>query len=251
MPKIRSEIEFRPIVMSVARRLVLDHHYSARMPACLKLGFGAIDRGPPRQTMACALYSWATGRWPPNMAWELTRLVRLPEYDQPLTKLISKSVAYIRRNNLIDLLVSFADLEEDHHGGIYQAASWIYSGMRGQRVDGYNIDGNFVPARTCFSKYGTTSLSGIRTKLPKAEVEEHYDQGKHLYWKPLSKQGMAKGVGMGLESVPYPKPMLRNRAVENATNPHALKKGVVRLDVAVPALLPVNPIDVGETMDID
>lgn len=162
----------------------------------------------------------------------MTRLVRLPEYDIPLTKLISKAIGYIRQHKLENLLISFADSEEDHHGGIYQACSWLYSGMRGERLDGFNIDGVFTPARTCNAVYGTSSEEGLKAKLPNRDVEPHFDVGKHLYWKALSKDGLKKGIRLGLRSRPYPKDALAADREENRMLEAGHRgKGVVDLNV--------------------
>lgn len=201
------------------------------MPAAVQVAYGDVDNGPPKVLLACCLISIPPSRWEAEDVWELSRLVRLPDYQQPLTKLISATLNHIRKGRLTDLVVSFADTEEDHHGGIYQACSWIYDGLRDPRLDGFLIDGVFSPARTCNSVYGTSSLELLQSKLPGKTIEPHFDNGKHCYWKPLTKQGMQKAIRLGLRSNPYPKPMLDSSSGD-ATN-YAVdamrRKGVVKL----------------------
>ncbi len=233
MPKVRQlkTGKFRVIPIRVCRDLVLSHHYSKRMPASVQLCYGDVDYGPPTKIItACCIFSNATGRWEDKL-WELTRLVKLSRYDIPLTKLISKAVGAIRKERMTDLIVSFADIEEDHHGGIYQACSWVYAGVRGKRLDGFNIDGNFVPARTCNAIYGTSSEKQLPNLLSRREVVPHYDIGKHCYWKSLTKDGMKKAIGLGLTSKRYPKPMLILNTDTNATGKSLdhLSKGVIDL----------------------
>lgn len=229
MPKIVRKIDpsYRDVPPIDCERLILKEHYSHRMPSAVKLCYGHITVGPPRVLHACAIFSIATGRWEEEL-WELTRLVRQPGYEEPLTKLISKALGHIRQHKLMDLLVSFADAEEDHHGGIYQASSWVYDGMRGDRLDGFNIDGEFVPARTCNALYGTSSVTELPKKLSDKIVEPHFDSGKHCYWKALSKQGMQKAVRMGLRSQAYPRPMLNGQEVNYAVDQQQ-RKGIVSL----------------------
>lgn len=226
---------YRELPLAACTPLVLKHHYSHRLPSVVKLCYGDVIYGPPRVTRACCLFSMATGRWQDQL-WELTRLVRLPDYREPLTKLVSKAIGHIRKHSMTDLIVSFADSEEDHHGGIYQACSWIYDGMRGTRLDGFNIDGVFVPARTVNATYGTSSEVELPKLLNGQSVEPHYDCGKHCYWKPLTKSGMRKAVALGLGSRPYPKPMLGTTRIGNgeiATNARVgadhRRKGIVTL----------------------
>lgn len=129
----------------------------------------------------------------------------------------------------MNLLVSFADSEEDHHGGIYQSASWVYDGLRNSRLDGFNVDGDFIPARTCNATYGTSSIEKLRKKLPSKKIEPHFDSGKHCYWKALDKEGMQKAMRLGLRSQAYPKPMLENMSEANCSVDPMKRKGIINI----------------------
>jgi hypothetical protein len=120
--------------------------------------------------------------------------------------LIAKTITFLRRSEAIDLVVSFADSTQGHHGGIYQASSWEYDGKRGRMMDGILLNGVFVPGRSCNSKWGTRSPEKLRQMMPTADVQPHYDDGKHLYWKSLSRRGDAKARRLGLKAEAYPKP---------------------------------------------
>lgn len=233
MPKVLTEGEkpkdkIRQISLTACKDIITKEHYSHRLPSAVKLCFGEVDYGPPRRTLACCVFSLATGRWPEEV-WELTRLVRLAEYEVPLTKIVSRCLGQIRQTKEIDLVLSFADAEEDHHGGVYQACSWVYDGIRSDRLDGFNIDGQFTPARTCNANHGTSSVEGLKRVLPDCVIEPHFDSGKHCYWKALSKEGMAKAIRLGLRSRPYPKPMLANGSERNLLVAPQLRKGVIQL----------------------
>jgi len=240
---------YREVSSRACKRLVLDHHYSGRMPSNIQLCY-ADTTSPPLTVLACALFSIAAGRWEASNLWELTRLVRLDDYDTQLTRLIGKSIGYIRSRKLTDLVLSFADLEEDHHGGIYQASSWIYSGPTGSRLDGFNVDGVFVPARTCNVRYGTSSVDGVISAVPDSLVEPHYDQGKHLYWKPLNRVGMQQAMRMGLKSLPYPKPMLINGVPTNRSQSEFMAKGKVNLTASTHTInhADAKPLQLGKVM---
>ena len=73
-------------------------------------------------------------------------------------------------------------------------------------MDGVLIDGVFVPGRSCNSKYGTQSPSLLSERLSGHTVEAHYDEGKHLYWKALNRDGKRRALRLGLRSQAYPKP---------------------------------------------
>ncbi len=193
--------------------LVRDYHYSGRMPANVQHCYGARlagglfgDDGP---LIAAAVFTIPPTRWSESVI-ELARLVRHPDHEYPLSRLIGFACQWLRKAGW-PLAVSFADWTHNHHGGVYQASGWRYDGRRERQMDGLIIDGTFKPGRSCNSAFGTRSphkLSGI---LVDSHVEPHYDEGKHLYWRPLLVAGVTRAKRLGLKSESYPKP--------NATRP--------------------------------
>jgi hypothetical protein len=148
-------------------------------------------------------------RWSEPL-FELARLVRAPRVRAPLTGLIAATARHAAKAGA-DLIVSFADRTQSHHGGIYQAASWKYAGCRDRRMDAVVINGTFHAGRSCNSKWGTQSPDKLRAMLPGRDIEPHFDEGKHLYWRALSREGARKAERLTLASLPYPKPTLAAR----------------------------------------
>jgi len=71
---------------------------------------------------------------------ELVR-VALTRHIGSVTRIISLSVKMLRKHSPgLRLIVSFADPEHNHVGGIYQAGNWIYTGMT-QASDEYIVNG--------------------------------------------------------------------------------------------------------------
>jgi hypothetical protein len=188
--------------------LVRDHHYSRRMPSNIQHCYAALDEGglfgDRGDVLAAIVFSFPPTRWAEDVL-ELSRLVRTPSFDKPLSQLISFAVARLRRNK-VPLVVSFADQTQKHHGGVYQAAGWHYDSQRGRRMDGLIVNGTFIPGRSCNSRWGTSSPSRLQEKLPAAKIEPHFDDGKHLYWTTPTIAGRSKAKRLGLQSNPYPKP---------------------------------------------
>ncbi len=196
-----------------ARALVLEHHYSHKWPAVPLFSvtwhesgglFG--DRGV---AVAAAVFGIPANAWA-EPVWEFQRLVRRPGLGVPLTGLIGAAASEIRRQGRVDLLVSYADREAGHHGGIYQAASWHYAGLKpddakGGRVIGCVIDGERIHGRVLSHRYGTRSAKALRARGLDAELWRD-DSRKHLYWRALNRRGKAKAKRLGLKSLPYPKP---------------------------------------------
>ena len=186
--------------------LVIAHHYSKRPPANVQQVVtwhedGGLFGGDGRAVAAC-YFSIPPTRWSEDV-WELSRLVRVDACAVPLTVLIAKACALAKAK--IDLVVSFADKTQGHHGGIYQAASWNYAGARERAMDGVVIAGRFHAGRSCNSVWGTRSPVKL-AKILGQPVEAHYDEGKHCYWRPLRKAGEQKAARLDLGKMPYPKP---------------------------------------------
>ena len=88
------------------------------------------------------------------------------------------------------LVVSYADPEQNHHGGIYQACGWLYSGPTKPQQE-VIVNGKKMHKRSANSKFGT--IKGLQ----KSEMF-----WKHKYLMPLDREMRA-----AIEHLrkPYPK----------------------------------------------
>lgn len=190
-----------------ADNLVIEYHYSHYIPSNIQFCTSLLREGA---FIASVFYSIPATRWSEVGILELCRLVRdegvIPK--PILTSLISHSIKEIKQSKKFDLLVSFADSTHQHHGGIYQASSWNYYTLRRPSHDGFIIEGKFIPRRTCNHRWGTSSRVKLPEILSKQGIDciPHFDEGKYLYWKALTKGGELKANRLGLEKNPYPKP---------------------------------------------
>lgn len=114
--------------------------------------------------------------------WECIELSRvaLTTHKAQVSRILSIAVRLLRKQSPgLRLLVSYADPMQEHHGGIYQGAGWIYTGGTGGDTE-YFIDGRWRKARNFrssdFSKYNGMDYRRLPTrKTP----------GKHRYLYPL------------------------------------------------------------------
>jgi len=182
--------------------LILNHHYSHRLPAGVCLVVSARVKNKPVAT--CYFTSLSMGHWSESVI-ELIRLVKKDGIKLNLTQLISYGMKHLKKKH--NLVISYADFSQHHHGGIYQACSWNFHDKRNKRLEGYVVDGDYIPTRnynqTLIKKYGTCSLNTIKDN---PNIKPVYGEGKFLYWKALNKQGIQKAKRLGLQSNPYPKP---------------------------------------------
>lgn len=102
----------------------------------------------------------------------------------------------------IDLVVSFADIDQGHAGILYQATNWIYTGINNANARGaFIINGKKTHPKTVYSKGWKQSLLWLRENID-PNATEFITKGKHKYLYPMTKK-MRKRVQ--ILAVPYPK----------------------------------------------
>lgn len=128
---------------------------------------------------------------------ELCR-VALTDHITPVSRIIAIAFKFLRSKCPgIRLIVSFADSDQGHHGGIYQAGNWIFSGS--VRLDHWLIHGKKVHPRSVVMKYGSQSMASVLKIDPQAKKVWGI---KHRYLMPLDSK-MQKQVEPLKK--PYPK----------------------------------------------
>lgn len=108
---------------------------------------------------------------------ELTR-VALTTHKTPVSRIIKISLKLLKQISNMKLIVSFADEEQNHHGGIYQAGNWIYSGMT-NAADEYLYKGRRYHGRA-FRKSMGSHLNYLDKGLQIIK-----GSSKHRYLMPL------------------------------------------------------------------
>lgn len=207
-----SSLHFQTGHNKEAIAMVEKYHYSHRCSRALVL-VGSLHQdggllGNTGEMVAAALWTVPSARMLSGNILELHRLVRSDD-KVPLSFLISQCVRELKRRKF-DLLVSYADGTQGHLGYVYQASNWNYACMREPSLDGFMIDGIFVPRRTCYSKWGTSSFGGLKLKIPDSAIEQHMDKGKYLYWMSLGKRGNDLASKYRLQRNPYPKTLIND-----------------------------------------
>lgn len=116
---------------------------------------------------------------------ELAR-VALRRHQTPVSKIVAITLRKLKRHCPgLRLVISLADPYRGHHGGIYQAGNWIYTGKSQARTF-YDIKGKIVHPRSIGAKGYPQTLEGARRLDPCAKPVEM--PGKHRYLMPLDDQ---------------------------------------------------------------
>lgn len=132
------------ISYDTATRFLLPKHYSGRSPNITKAFGWYFDNtlkavctfGKPASPQLC---SGICGKEWSNNVYELNRLCRVDNFDEPLSMFISYCLRQLKPLNWI--IVSYSDTAMNHHGYIYQACNFIYTGQTKERTDKFVANG--------------------------------------------------------------------------------------------------------------
>jgi len=133
---------------------------------------------------------------------ELTRIA-LTSHLSAVSRVVKIAIAFLKQNSpFLRLIVSFADPSHGHHGGIYQAGNWIYTGKQPPTVEYLAPDGKQWHGRMV-SKDGKIKVQGVYIKCWRYDQCTAVNrQGKHRYLMPLDDE-MRKRIAPLAQ--PYPK----------------------------------------------
>jgi len=186
-----------------AKYACTNWHYSKSIPKSKLVKIGVWE---DNIYIGCVIYSY--GATPDlvkpyglkmNEGCELTRIA-LNKHQSPVSRIMAISLKLLKKSNPgLKLVVSFADSNENHHGGIYQATNWVYSGMSSGCYFFKDKKGKIWHPRNVSENL---SLSGKIIKP--SQCEKIWKSGKHRYLMPLD-DNMRKQVQQLAK--PYPKRM--------------------------------------------
>lgn len=185
----------------------LNFHYAKAMPIAL-CSFNVYNGSG--EWCGCIVYSPGANQHQgkkfglkQGQVCELVRMA-LNGKQESTSKALAISIKLLKKHNpLLQLIVSYADCDQDHIGTIYQATNWIYEGC--MELNGgtpkFRIKGKVTHGRTVAKRGWKQNIDWIKKyKDPAAELV--YTKGKHKYLFPLNNS--IKEICRNL-SQPYPK----------------------------------------------
>lgn len=122
---------------------------------------------------------------------ELVR-VALKTHTNPVSQMLALTFKELKKvSKELKLIVSYADMAENHHGGIYQATNWIYEGIKTQgEVCSFVINGKKTHLKTVSDQLSRKGLAATFSNIRKhidPKAEKIIAKGKHKYLMPLNK----------------------------------------------------------------
>ena len=187
-----------------AKYAVDNWHYSGSVPFGKTVKVGVWENG---DFIGAIIYSrGATQNIGSPFGLEQTEIcelqrVALDDHDAPVSQMLSISRKLLQEKSPgMRCIVSYADTNQDHTGGIYQADNWHFIGETGGKRF-LNIDGEKAHTRTVAKNYGTHSVKKLRKILGTDNIEYIEGEPKYKYAYPLDNEMEDKVEGM---AKPYP-----------------------------------------------
>ena len=185
-----------------AAKYAVEHwHYSKTMPIGPLVKVGVVEDGG---FIGCVIFARGNSPTLGNsyglQMTEVCELVRvaLTVHRSPVSRIVAISLWFLRKSNPgLRLVVSFADPSQGHHGGIYQAGGWIYTGWSEPSWQW------FYEGRWKHNREVTSGAFGGSRKVADYKVlPKRLPLGKHRYLYPLDSAMRAQIAPL---AKPYPK----------------------------------------------
>jgi len=192
-------------------------HYSKSVPVGKLVRIGAWEFG---NFVGVMIFAWGMNKnlgapygLAINECCELVRIA-LNKHEVPVSRMMALALRFLNKQSTgLRLVVSFSDPEEGHHGGIYQANNWIYSGQSAPNYE-WRLNGKRLNKRA----YTGSNFGAPKMAVPSGAIKVAL-KGKHRYLMPLD-DDMRKKIEPLRK--PYPK---RVRSVDSDTSTDQVEKG--------------------------
>lgn len=153
---------------------------------------------------------------------ELVRIA-LTEHKAPVSRIMALAIRFlVKKCPDLRMIISFADPAEGHHGGVYQAANWVYSGDSASDRK-FVVRGRAMHPKSVHSLGWRQSLGWLKANID-PNAYETKTPGKHRYLMPLDKEMREQIAPL---AKPYPKRVKQATTDDQlagrqgSTDPHA------------------------------
>lgn len=213
----KSDLKIEWATYEAAKYACEHYHYSKTVPVGKMVKIGAWEN---ERFIGVVIFAWGMNR---NLGspyglriTECCELVRvaLTKHSCQVTRIISLAIKFLKKTNPgLRLIVSFADPEANHHGGIYQGGNWAYLGKSSSSFE-WRLNGKRLNKRA----YTGNNFGHAKLEIPKG-AERVMITGKHRYLMPLDDE-MRKQIEPLRK--PYPK---RVQSVDSDTATFQVEEG--------------------------
>ena len=191
---------------AAAQYAVTHWHYSKSLPTPPVVKIGVWEAGA---FIGCVLFSRGANRNLGNPyglvvteVAELTR-VALARHSTPVSRILTISIKMLRIHcPRLRLIISYADSNHGHHGGIYQAGNFLYCGSTPQSYMYKDPHGRVWHQRQVSVSGVKPQYGTLRHVAKITDCEKITQLGKHRYLYPLDAAMRAQITPL---MQPYPK----------------------------------------------
>lgn len=219
-----TELTVRAVSKNRVLPYIMAKHYAKRCPI-ISYSYGLFKGN---SLIGICTYGMPARSFNTLSCWkiiELNRLFLSENKSNQASFFISKTLKLLPKSIL---LVSYADVNWNHHGYIYQATNWMYSGKSLIKNKIY-INNREMHRRSFCSKYGQFTKKKIEKLIQKGHNIIIKDQlSKHRYFYPIAKskkerKQMIEWVQEHFGTYPYPKGKNQNYKIEEEKRKGFLK----------------------------
>lgn len=213
-PKKVVDLKIAPVDHEAAKFAVMRWHYSQAMPSGKLICFGVWEDGAYKGVVIYGRGANKDLMKPYGLdqteGCELVRVALSHDHKTFVTQIVAQTLKLLKRTNPgLRLVVSFADSTQGHHGGIYQAGNWIYSGESKNKEE-YVVNGKRFHGRSLRALRAGHPAGGVQTKNTIEWAQKFLDPKaytilsgiKYRYLYPLDRRTRAQVLKL---AQPYPK----------------------------------------------
>ena len=188
LPPSKPKLHIDWATYKAARYACQKWHYSGSLPGGGRVQFGVWEDG---RFVGAIVYGIGSGnatngtRYGLRRSHEMAELARvaLRDHETPVSRIVAITLKKLRQHCPgLRLIISLADPYQGHHGGIYQAGNWVYTGQT-PSARFFRVNGKVVHPRTIGSRKLPQTIAGARRLDPNADAVSM--PGKHRYLMPL------------------------------------------------------------------
>jgi hypothetical protein len=171
-------------------------HYTGKIPVNKLVKVGAWENGKFIGVVIFGMGASAVVHKQFKLGrFEVCELVRvaLTAHATPVSRIIAIALKFLKKANPgLRVCVSFADPAQGHHGGIYQAGGWVYTGNSAATKE-YFFNGDWRHVTDVYKRLSPEKVKGLRSRTK---------PGKYRYVMGLDDD--MKRI-LSLDARPYPK----------------------------------------------
>lgn len=197
---MKNEYKVKSIDSFECREWLMYKHYARRM-CSISFAFGLFDSqnilqgvctfgSPPSRALCIGV----CGDHNAHKVLELNRFILNDNKSNLASFFISRALNQLP-NDLI--IVSYSDTSMNHHGYIYQATNWIYTGLSAKRTERYDKDNPNLHSKT------VTQRKGVDYK--ELSIRERPRKHRYIFFVGTKTQRRHLIKELRYKQYPYPK----------------------------------------------